>query len=171
MNDPTYKAEPSYDLIDALKLVPLFYTVRWTPAKKAEWDRITGTSEATTKVLCDHVRSAIEVHQKRPFEDHKGVAGQIVEGAKSVLGIDIGDENAEVLRDRIAEELQDAFDLGCKAAGGTILSADQPGLVGVALNREEIDVIMALLSLGPNETPTKASIREKIEFHATRKTP
>lgn len=54
-------SDPSYDVIDALRLVPLFYTIDWTPEKKAEWLRITGTTEATTKVMCDHIRSAIDI--------------------------------------------------------------------------------------------------------------
>lgn len=57
--------EPSYDVLDALKLVPLFYTIHWTPEKKAEWLRITGSTEATTKVMCDHVRSAITFEEER----------------------------------------------------------------------------------------------------------
>jgi hypothetical protein len=31
--------------------VPLFYTIGWTEEKKAEWLRITGSAEATAKVL------------------------------------------------------------------------------------------------------------------------
>ena len=60
-DDPKYKSEPSYNLLDALKLVPLFYSIGWTPEKKAEWLRITGSSEATTKVMCEHILSAIAV--------------------------------------------------------------------------------------------------------------
>lgn len=87
-------------------------------------------TNAGCEVLCDHVRSAIKVHQRRPFEDHKGVALQIIRGAREILAIDISDANAVILRDRIAEELQDAFDLGCMTAGGSILSDDQPGSSG-----------------------------------------
>lgn len=36
-NEPNYEHEPSYDMLDALRLVPLFYTINWTPEKKAEW--------------------------------------------------------------------------------------------------------------------------------------
>jgi hypothetical protein len=56
-----YTGEPSYSITDALKLPILFYTIDWTPEKKAEWLRITGTSEATTKVMCDHLRSALAI--------------------------------------------------------------------------------------------------------------
>jgi len=59
MTEPNYTGEPSYDLRDALKLVLLFHGGRWDDAEKTEWHRITGTREATTKVLCDHVRSAL----------------------------------------------------------------------------------------------------------------
>jgi hypothetical protein len=62
MMEPSYTGEPSYDIKDALRLVLLFYeSPYWTSEEKAEWLRITGTSEATTKVLCDHVRSALAV--------------------------------------------------------------------------------------------------------------
>lgn len=59
-HEVNYKQEPSYEVKDALRLVLLFYTIDWTPEKRAEWLRITGTEEATTKVLCDHIRSALE---------------------------------------------------------------------------------------------------------------
>jgi hypothetical protein len=53
-------AEPSYAVADALRLVLLFHTGGdWTAERRAEWLRITGSTEATTKVLCDHVRSAL----------------------------------------------------------------------------------------------------------------
>jgi hypothetical protein len=58
---PDYESEPSYDVYDALQLVLLFHSPDWTPEKRAEWLRITGSKEATTKVLCDHVRSALAI--------------------------------------------------------------------------------------------------------------
>ena len=59
--DPQYPEEPSYEVRDALSLVLLFYTIDWTPEKKAEWFRITGSHEASTKVMCDHIRSCLAV--------------------------------------------------------------------------------------------------------------
>jgi hypothetical protein len=59
--DPKYSSDPSYSVHDALKLVLLFYTVDWTDEKKAEWLRITGTTEATTKVMCDHIRLRLAI--------------------------------------------------------------------------------------------------------------
>jgi hypothetical protein len=57
-----YTQEPSYGIMDALRLVLLFHDgEQWTPAKRAEWLMIAGTTEATTKVMCDHVRSALEI--------------------------------------------------------------------------------------------------------------
>jgi hypothetical protein len=62
MTEPRYEAEPSYELRDALRAVLLFHGGgEWDDAKRAEWRRITGSSEATTKVLCDHIRSALEL--------------------------------------------------------------------------------------------------------------
>jgi len=46
-------------LRDALRLVLLFYTTEWTRTKQEQWRKITGKAEATTKVLCDHVRSVL----------------------------------------------------------------------------------------------------------------
>lgn len=55
-----YTQEPSYDTRDALRLVLLFHSGGvWGEAQKTEWLRITGTTEATTKVMCEHVRSAL----------------------------------------------------------------------------------------------------------------
>jgi hypothetical protein len=60
MTEPNYESEPSYDVRDALQLALLFHSGgEWDDAKIAEWFRITGTREATTKVLCDHVRSML----------------------------------------------------------------------------------------------------------------
>lgn len=48
-------------LINALKLVLLFHHGgAWTTDNKAEWKKITGHTEATTKVLCDHVRKMLK---------------------------------------------------------------------------------------------------------------
>jgi len=45
---------------DALRAVLLFYTVgAWSDEKKAEWKRITGSGEASTRVLCDHIRMVL----------------------------------------------------------------------------------------------------------------
>lgn len=58
--EPKYEGEGSLDPREALMLVLLFYsTGPWTDAAKAEWLKITGTREATTKVLCDHVRAVL----------------------------------------------------------------------------------------------------------------
>ena len=60
--EPAYEREPSYDVADALGLVLMFHGGgEWNESKRAEWLRITGTREATTRVLCDHVRSALAV--------------------------------------------------------------------------------------------------------------
>jgi len=63
-DEPRYSSKPSYDLEDALRAVLLFHsTGEWDEPKRTEWRRITGTNEATTKVLCDHVRSALAMCQ------------------------------------------------------------------------------------------------------------
>jgi hypothetical protein len=66
--DPHYTGEPSYDLLDAIRLVLLFHGGGdWNKEHRAEWLRITGTAEATTKVMCDHLRSALAVYStERP---------------------------------------------------------------------------------------------------------
>jgi len=46
-------------LIAALEAVLLFHSVDWTAAKIVMWEEITGTAEATTKVLCDTARTAL----------------------------------------------------------------------------------------------------------------
>jgi hypothetical protein len=58
--DPRYTSEPSTVLGDALRLVLLFHAGGpWDAERQREWLRITGTTEATTKVLCDHIRAAL----------------------------------------------------------------------------------------------------------------
>lgn len=44
---------------DALRAVLLFYSVKWTEERIAEWKRITGSDDASTKVLCDHIRKVL----------------------------------------------------------------------------------------------------------------
>ena len=45
---------------DALRAVLMFHDgTTWDAERRAEWKRITGSDEATTKVLCDHVRAAL----------------------------------------------------------------------------------------------------------------
>jgi hypothetical protein len=51
--------EDNAELLAALRLVLLFYTIDWTEDKKAEWQRITGATEATTKVMCDYIHAVI----------------------------------------------------------------------------------------------------------------
>jgi hypothetical protein len=59
-HEPHYESEPSYAVADALRLVLLFHDGgEWNTEKRLEWLRITGTREATTKVMCDHVRSML----------------------------------------------------------------------------------------------------------------
>lgn len=47
-------------LVRALEAVLLFYSVGpWTGERRAKWLEITGEGEATTKVLCDHIRGVL----------------------------------------------------------------------------------------------------------------
>lgn len=62
MSEPNYEQEPSYDPRDALKAVLIFHSGGNWMDVAGEWLRITGTREATTKVLCDHVRSALALY-------------------------------------------------------------------------------------------------------------
>jgi hypothetical protein len=60
-NSPIARAlSAAPDVDDVLRLVLLFHAGGpWDEAKGVEWLRITGTTEATSKVLCDQVRSAL----------------------------------------------------------------------------------------------------------------
>ena len=61
--DPEYTGEPSFAIEDCLQLPLLFHDGgRWTGEKIDEWFRITGTTEASTKVMCDHLRRALGIH-------------------------------------------------------------------------------------------------------------
>lgn len=116
--EPNYKAEPSYELLDSLRLIPLFYTINWTPDKKSEWLRITGATESTTKVLCDHISSAISVLESKP--KLPGHPDDIVHYClRGVRGAVTDDQYIDA-SSRIREAIQNAFDLGFTAAGGGI---------------------------------------------------
>jgi hypothetical protein len=61
--DPHYIGIPSFELLDALKLPLLFHAGGpWDAKRRAEWFRITGCLEATSRVMCDHIRSAKAMH-------------------------------------------------------------------------------------------------------------
>lgn len=63
--DPKYEASPSAELRDALKLPLLFHAGGpWDDERRKEWLRVTGTREASTKVLCDHLRAAIKAFDR-----------------------------------------------------------------------------------------------------------
>lgn len=48
------------DLRAALTLVLRFHSgAPWTEEDSHRWRAVTGTDEATTKVLCDHIRKAL----------------------------------------------------------------------------------------------------------------
>mgnify|MGYP001620023852 FL=1 len=48
------------EMKDALALPLLFHAGgEWSGAKRATWKRVTGTDEATTKVMCDTIRAAL----------------------------------------------------------------------------------------------------------------
>lgn len=58
--DPKYPGVGTLTPIDAIKLALLFHSSSpWDDDKRAEWLRITGSTEATTKVLCDHLRAVL----------------------------------------------------------------------------------------------------------------
>jgi hypothetical protein len=91
-HEPSYDTEPTYGMRNALRLVLLFYTVgEWSRDRKEEWKRLTGTYEATTKVLCDHVRSALAV----------GCVGDAQEYER-IYGLPVG----HVLTERDHEDIQ-----------------------------------------------------------------
>lgn len=94
MSEPNYEREPSYDVSDALALVLLFYDAGDWSKLAPEWLRIAGTREATTKVLCDHVRSALALveagraeEQQRLFHYERiiGDLGKALSFAASVI--------------------------------------------------------------------------------------
>lgn len=60
--EPKYVTPASHDVLDALRLPLLFHGAGpWDDAKRLAWLRITGTEEATTKVMCDHLRMVLGI--------------------------------------------------------------------------------------------------------------
>lgn len=46
---------------EALRLVLLFHSSGWGPEKENAWQNIVGSGhDATTKVMCDHIRVTLE---------------------------------------------------------------------------------------------------------------
>lgn len=92
MNEPNYDSDPTYGMRNALRLVLLFYhTGQWGQDRRDEWRRLTGTTEATTKVLCDHVRSSLAI----------GAWGDAAEGER-LWGLSAG----HVLTERDVEDIK-----------------------------------------------------------------
>lgn len=52
-------------LTESIELVLLFHSgTFWDAAKAEQWRSITGNAEATTKVLCDHLRKVLKDIEK-----------------------------------------------------------------------------------------------------------
>jgi|GEM_PF-6315552 len=117
-SEPHYTQEPSYGVMDALRLVLLFYDRGpWTSSRRAEWIRISGTTEATTKVLCDHIRSALAIGARCPEGmdggEHVwglGVGHVLTERDIAAIQQVLGDYNDEIM------EATNAFHQGRQAA-------------------------------------------------------
>ena len=61
LRDAASASRASLSLRDALELPLLFHGAGpWDEAKRARWKAITGSDEATNKVMCDHIRKALE---------------------------------------------------------------------------------------------------------------
>ena len=57
----THKHDEIVHLREVLGIVLLFYTAsHWTDIERREWKRITGSDEATTKVLADTIRGVLD---------------------------------------------------------------------------------------------------------------
>jgi hypothetical protein len=67
---------------DALRAVLMFHEGgEWSADRRAEWKRITGSDEATTKVLCDHVRAALVLASEG--DDH-GPNSKVIAGGAAI---------------------------------------------------------------------------------------
>ena len=55
-----WESEGYVIMLEALDLVLMFHGAgRWDDSKRLAWKNRTGHDEATTRVLCDHLRAAI----------------------------------------------------------------------------------------------------------------
>lgn len=45
----------------ALTLPLLFYSAPWNAENREQWLAITGEPEATTKIMCDHIRGVLNI--------------------------------------------------------------------------------------------------------------
>lgn len=74
--EPSYDTEPTYGMRNALRAVLLFYAGGpWTQDRRDEWRRLTGSTEASTKVLCDHARSALAIGAAGSADEHQHLYG------------------------------------------------------------------------------------------------
>jgi hypothetical protein len=65
-------AEAAPILLGAVTAALLFHSDSpWTPEKRTDWRELTGSDEATTKVLCDTLRAAQAAALGHPTEDDR----------------------------------------------------------------------------------------------------
>jgi hypothetical protein len=131
-HEPSYDTEPTYGMRNALRLVLLFHAGgEWDQGRRDEWKRLTGTSEATTKVLCDHIRSALMIGAAGDagewFRIYELVPGHVlterdVEDVKNLLA-DLRDEETAVEAFHHGR-LDGLFEAGGQAAVDRALAAD-----------------------------------------------
>lgn len=98
-------------------------------------------------------------------------------GADCLRGLDLSSAEYATGKDRIKNAIQDAFEIGFKAAGGAICP-DVPsgfGLVELSLDRDEIDALAhaaesaASLSVNNDARPHLMQFLEKISIFRRKK--
>lgn len=137
MNEPGYDTSPTYGMRNALRLVLMFYQPgQWDQDRRDEWRRLTGTNEATTKVLCDHVRSALAV----------GAWGDAGEGER-LYGLTAG----HILTERDIEDIQN-------------LTADHNDEIGIQSQNFHMGRIRAFHEVGGQELADKMIAKDDAEI-------
>lgn len=91
--EPSYDTETTYGMRNALRAVLLFHGgIPWDKDKIDEWRRLTGTTEATTTVLCKLVRAALSI----------GCSGNCGEEGERLWGVSPG----HVLTEKDVEDIK-----------------------------------------------------------------
>ena len=72
-------------LEDALQLPLLFHRGEWTNIQRTEWASITDSGEATTKVMCDHIRKVMDRQEPSTSPTERDANARLTAAAPDLL--------------------------------------------------------------------------------------
>lgn len=182
--------EPSYDPLDVLRLTLMFLKKGngreiTMISDREKWAKLAGTYETTEKVLADLVSNALTFAERRrvsgPKDKGKAIASFVRNAVTNAQPTPLAELIAFV-EQTVELYVHEAFDLGVKAAGGSITDDLGRGLVEVAFSIEEIAAIgcaVDTMRASPERIDSNSAERmmkalasawAKLNFHRRRRT-